>query len=84
MGRIAGRFRNAPLCEMDALDSSGDIVKSTRVRYGAAAYELGMLKPGVYTLRVSAKGYQTLELKGLQVKARHDLLVNLEFSAKGP
>jgi len=77
--RIVGPLRNAPLCEIDVLDSLGEIVASTGVKKGEASYELQWLKPGVYTLRVSAKGYETLEVKELEVKTRHDLVVGLEF-----
>ncbi len=82
-GRIVGHLRDAPVCEIDVLDTSGRVVKSTRVSKGAKAYELEWLKPGVYTLRVAARGYRTLELKKLEVRARHDLFVNLEFTAGG-
>ena len=82
-GRIVGRVRNAPVCEIDALDSRGKTAKSTRLKQGSLAYELEWLAPGTYTLRVSAKGYKTLTLKGLRVKAKNDLFVNLEFLAAG-
>lgn len=80
-GRIVGRVRNAPAFEITALDSDGKVVASAKVEGKAKAYELQWLKPGVYTLRVSAKGYKTLEIKGLEVRAGHDLLVDLEFTA---
>ncbi len=82
-GRIVGRLRNSPVCEIDVLNSSGKIVKSTRVHAGAGAYELEWLAPGAYTLRISVKGCRPLALQGLQVKARHDLFVDLEFIPKG-
>ena len=82
-GRIVGRLSNAPACEIDALDSSGRVMKSVNVREGAGAYELEWLRPGVYTLRVAARGYKTLVLKKLEVRARHDLFVNLEFTSGG-
>ena len=78
-GRIVGLLRHAPECEIDVLDSSGSIVKSTRPKKGAHSYELQWLKPGKYDVRVSARGYQPLEIKGLEVKARNDLFMNLEF-----
>ncbi len=79
-GRIVGRVRNAPTFEVEALNSKGRTVKSARVEAGSEAYELEWLKPGTYTLRVSAKGYKTLEVEGLKVKAKHDLFVDLEFT----
>ena len=82
-GRIVGLLRHAPVCEIDVLDSSGSIVKSTRPKKGAHSYELQWLKPGKYDVRVSAKGYRSLELKGLEVKARNDLFMNLEFLPRG-
>jgi len=82
-GRIVGRVRNAPVCEIDVLDSRGKIAKSTRLKQGSLAYEIAWLAPGTYTLRVSAKDYKTLTLKGLRVKAKNDLFVNLEFSPAG-
>jgi len=78
-GRIVGLLRHSPECEIDVLDSSGKIVKSTRPKKGAHSYELQWLKPGKYDVRVSARGYQSLELKGLEVKARNDLFMNVEF-----
>jgi len=81
-GRIVGRVRQAPAFKAEALDADGKAVLSTDVAAGAKSYELQWLKPGVYTLRVSAEGYETLEVKGLEVKARSDLLVGLEFESK--
>ncbi len=81
-GRIVGRVRNAPKAyEVAALNSRGRVVKSAKG--WKKGYELEWLSPGTYTLRVSAKGYATLKVKGLKVKARHDLFVNLEFTSFG-
>jgi len=79
-GRIIGRLRNAPEAEMDALNATGAVVRSLRIRKGARNYELQWLKPGRYTLRVAAKGYRTLIRKGLAVRAGHDLVLPIEFS----
>jgi hypothetical protein len=78
-GRIAGPLRNAPDAEIDILKGD-DEIQSIRIRKGATGYESDMLVPGVYTLRVSAEGYDTLEVEGLEVKARHDLFLVIEFS----
>ena len=78
-GRIVGRIRDCPGCEVDALDAAGKVVKSHSVEAGGRTYELGWLGPGTYTLRVAAKGYQTLVVENLVVKAKSDLRVDLEF-----
>ncbi len=82
-GRVVGRLRNAPPCEIDVLDPSGNIVKSARVESGSDAYELEWLAPGIYTFHVSAKEYHPLILEGLEVRARHDLFMDLEFTPAG-
>jgi hypothetical protein len=79
-GRIVGRMRGCPGCEIDALDGAGKIVKSARCPKGAKVYELEWLAPGTYSLRVAAKGYKPLLLEGLVVKAKNDLFVDLEFT----
>jgi len=38
-GRIIGRLRNAPDAEMDALNATGAVVRSLRIRKGARNYE---------------------------------------------
>ena len=78
-GRIVGRMRQCPGCKVEARDAKGKVVKSCSAKAKAGAYELEWLKPGKYTLRVTAKGYDTLVLKDLAVKAKNDLFVNLEF-----
>jgi hypothetical protein len=79
-GRIVGRMRGCPGCEIDVLDGAGKIVKSTRCPKGAKVYEIEWLAPGTYSLRVAAKGHKPLVLEGLVVKAKNDLFVNLEFT----
>ena len=63
------------------LDGAGKVVKSAELVKGAKSYELGMLKPGAYSLRFTAAGYPTLTVK-VEVKARHDLHVNIEFEGQ--
>jgi len=81
-GRIVGPFRDAPAAEMDVLNADGKVVQSLRIRPGARGYETDWLPPGVYTLRVAARGFNTLERPGLQVKAGNDLVVPIEFSGR--
>ena len=78
-GRVVGRVSNCPGCEIDALDAGGKIVASSRVKEGGKVYEIEWLKPGQYTLRVSARGREPLVIEGLEVKVNNDLWVNLEF-----
>ncbi|MDP6507142.1 MAG: FecR domain-containing protein, partial [Planctomycetota bacterium] len=78
-GRIVGLVRNSPGFEVAALDAKGKVVASAKLKQNAEAYELEWLQPGVYTLKVSAKGYQSLVMKALEVKARNDLRIDLEF-----
>jgi hypothetical protein len=79
-GRIVGPVRNAPAFTVKALNDKGDVVKTVNGAKGAKGYELDWLAPGVYTLEVSADGYATLTLRGLEVKAGNDLSVVLEFA----
>jgi len=80
-GRIVGFARDAPAFTAKALDGKGRVVASFTAKEGAKAYELEWLSPGTYALRVSAEGYETLTVEGLQVKAKNDLFVSLEFTA---
>ncbi len=80
-GRIVGLLRNAPDAFLiEALNSAGKVVKSTKGEKNS--YEMWLV-PGVYSLRVRAKGYKTLLVERLTVKSGHDLVVSLEFTAKG-
>jgi len=79
-GRVVGRLRNAPACEIDLLDANGQVVKSARVPKGGKAYELEWLEGGLYALRIAADGYPTLTIEKLEVRPRHDLFVNIEFT----
>ena len=81
-GRIVGRLYRAPAAEFNLSNAEGKLVKSVRTRAGARACEIGPLDPGKYSLRVSARGYRTLELDNLEVKAQHDLVIPIEFSRR--
>ncbi len=79
-GRIVGRIRNNPGCEVQVLDAtSKKTVKSCVVKQEGTTYELQWLEPGTYILVVKATGYETLDVHDLVVKAGNDLVVDLEF-----
>ena len=79
-GRIVGLLRQCPGCTIEALDAAGEkVVISATAAAKAKAYELQWLAPGTYTLRVKAEGYAPLVVKGLEVKAKNDLRLSIEF-----
>jgi len=82
-GRIVGQVRSAPAFKAEALDAAGAVAAAVTGRAGAKGYEIQWLAPGVYSLRVSAEGYGTLVVAGLEVKAMNDLVLPLEFSGGG-
>jgi len=83
-GRIVGRVRNCPGCQVKALDAkSKKVVKSCAVKPGGKAYELEMLSPGKYILLVTADGYEALDVHNLEVKAKNDVRVAIEFEGGG-
>ena len=79
-GRIVGAVRNAPTFSIEAQDARGRVVKSIRVREGEGLYELEWLRPGAYTLRVSAEGFVPLTVEEVPVKAWHDTHLHLDFA----
>lgn len=81
-GRIVGHLRNSPGARIEVLRGD-DVVAVIEVRVGALAYETDMLRPGVYGLRVRAEGYEPLEVREIEVRARADVFVALEFTARG-
>ncbi|MBM4035569.1 MAG: carboxypeptidase regulatory-like domain-containing protein [Planctomycetes bacterium] len=79
-GRIVGLVRQCPGCTIEALDAEGKkVVLSTTLAAKATSYELQWLAPGTYHVRVKADGYATLIVERLAVKAKNDLLMNIEF-----
>jgi len=81
-GRIVGLARSAPDFTFTILTTSKRVViksKSERLEDGGRAYE-AWLKPGVYILIVAAKGFETLDIHNLEVRAGYDLRIDLEFN----
>ncbi|HUT35106.1 MAG TPA: hypothetical protein VNE39_16565 [Planctomycetota bacterium] len=79
-GRIVGLVRQCPGCTIEVLDAEGkEVVLSTTVAAKGTVYELQWLKPGTYHVRVKAEGYAPLIVERLVVKAKNDLLMNIEF-----
>ena len=83
-GRITGMAKNAPDFKVTVLTStiqSVSTVGSKKLDNGSRAYEVH-LEPGKYILTVAAEGYQTLDIKDLEVRTGQDLELDLEFSKK--
>ena len=78
-GRIVGKVRDCPGCTVKALDAQRNVVKSCNVKPKGGAYELEWLSPGVYTLLVTADGYEASDVHNLEVRAKSDLRVDIEF-----
>lgn len=81
-GRIVGLAKSAPAFKAQAVNASGKVLSTSaaeKSKGGKRVYEI-WLKPGVYTLRITAEDYKTLEIKELEVRARNDLRVDLEFT----
>lgn len=79
-GRVVGRASNAPAYQVDVIDTQGSVALSHTFAAGTRGFELQWLKPGFYTLKVTAEAYPALEVKNLEVKAGNDLLLPLEFT----
>jgi hypothetical protein len=83
-GRITGMAKNAPDFKITVLTSTIQSVKtvgSEKLDNGSSAYEV-QLEPGKYILAIDAEGYETLDIKDLEVRSGHDLELDLEFSKK--
>jgi hypothetical protein len=81
-GRLVGVAKQAPEFKVTVLAGEKREVKAVeaeKLKDGGRAYEV-WLEPGTYTLVVSAAGYESLEIKNLEVKAGNDLRTDLEFT----
>lgn len=85
-GRIVGTAKQAPEFKVTVFTSEKRHVKeieSGKEKDGVRAYEVEWLQPGSYIMVVSAVGYQSLELKNLEVKSGNDLRIDIEFTKSG-
>jgi hypothetical protein len=83
-GRITGRAQNAPDFKVTVLTSTIQpvrIVESEKLDNGGKVYKV-QLEPGNYILAVDAEGYETLDIKNLEVRTGQDLELDLKFSKK--
>ena len=83
-GRITGKAKNAPDFKVTVLTATiqpVSTVESEKLRNGSKSYEV-QLEPGKYILAVNAEGYETLDIKDLEVLAGQDLELDLKFSKK--
>jgi len=82
-GRIVGIAENAPAFTVAVKQAGSKDAKKVEVeggKEGRKVFEV-WLEPDEYHLRVRARGYEPLTLKGLQVRAGYDLRVDLEFTS---
>ena len=80
-GRIVGIAKDAPDFKVTVMTPSKRVIKTVeaeRLKKGNSTYEV-WLEPGIYIMLVSAGGYETLDLEGLEVRAGNDLRMDLEF-----
>lgn len=83
-GRITGRAINAPDFRVTVLTSNIQpvtTVGSEELQNGTRTYE-ALLEPGTYILAVDAEGYETLDIKDLEVLPGQDLVLDIKFSKK--
>ncbi len=83
-GRITGRAKNAPDFKVTVLTSTIQPVRtvgSEKLDNDSKVYEV-QLEPGKYILAVDAEGYETLDIKNLEVLTGQDLELDLKFSKK--
>lgn len=84
-GRIVGTAKQAPDFKVTILMSEKRKVKeieAEKLKDGGKAYEV-WLEPGSYIMVVSATGYESLDLKDLEVRKGNDLRIDLEFTKTG-
>ncbi len=83
-GRITGTAKNAPDFKVTVLTSMIQPVRtvgSEKLDNGSKVYNV-LLKPGKYILTFDAEGYETLDIKDLEVRTGQDLELDLKFSKK--
>ena len=83
-GRITGMAKDAPDFRVTVLTSMIQPVRTVRseeLDNGSKVYEVH-LKPGKYILAVDAEGYETLDIKDLEVLPGQDLVLDIKFSKK--
>lgn len=83
-GRITGKAKNAPDFKITVLTSTIQPVRtvvSKNLGNGSKGYEV-LLEPGEYILAIDAEGYETLDIKALEVRPGQDLKLDLKFSEK--
>jgi hypothetical protein len=81
-GRIVGIAKQGPDFKVTILTSEKRKVKTIeaeKLKDGGRAYEV-WLEPASYIIVVSAEGYESLDIKNLEVKAGNDLRIDLEFT----
>jgi len=78
-GRIVGPMARCPGCKIEVTDANGKAVKTLDVAKDAGAFEVEWLNPGVYNLKMTADGYHPLIMLELEVRARNDLWIEIEF-----
>jgi hypothetical protein len=82
--RVIGAAKDAPDYKVTVLTSMIQPVRkvgSEALENGVKVYELS-LDPGIYILAVDAEGYETLDIKDIEVRPGHDLRLDLKFSKK--
>ena len=83
-GRITIKAKNAPDFKVTVLTSTiqpVNTVGSEKLSNGSKAFEI-QLEPGKYILAVDAEGYETLDIKDLEVLPGQDLVLDIKFSKK--
>ncbi len=79
-GRIVVHATRCPGCTVDLLGPDESAVVSIEVPPKSAKPVAKALRPGTYSVAVSAKGSATVILPSCVVKAGHDTRIDVEFS----
>ena len=80
-GRIIGFAQKNIAFKITIHNAEKKLVKAAEVemeKEGKTAYEV-WLAPGLYTMKISSKGYKSLDLKNVLVKKGHDVKIDLKF-----